>query len=84
MSWKQRALEVCEKHNIDIEDQSSLTEYRVTMQTSPGHVLWETEAPDRTVVRSRKGHTKAKIWYDVYNIAICGTICNPFCAHRKP
>lgn len=83
MSWKQRALEYCERYGISIEDQSSSTEYRVTMEAPPGHLLWESDSTYHTAVRSRRGNTKAQIWFDVYNAAICGTICGPFCDRHR-
>jgi hypothetical protein len=73
MSWKSRALELCDRWNITFEDHSDGEMYRGYFEAPEGCFLYETGTAAHTHVLKRfKGSDKSKFWYQVYNIASVG------------
>lgn len=75
MSWKARALELCDRWNIKFEDDSDGEMYRGYFEAAEGFFLFETGTAVHTYALNRfKGSDKANFWCHVYNIASVGVL----------
>lgn len=76
MSWKQKAIHECKRHDIELEDRSTLEEYVIVLRTIYyDRVILFAEEREHIIRMDRfKGSNKAKIWEEVYDTVMGGTV----------